>query len=86
MKNDKVVHVPKIIAASQFLFNEMVHPVEIDVGKKLRREIAYRYAYDWTAKLAPSLSYFWKDSKLVRINHMVSGQSIFLSINRIRIS
>ena len=58
MKNNKIIHIPKIVLTTQFFLNVMVHPIEIDVGKKLRREIAYRNAYDWTAKLAPSLSYF----------------------------
>ena len=43
--NNKIIHVPQIMAALQFFFNEMVQPVEVDVGKKLAGQVADRDSY-----------------------------------------
>ncbi len=39
MEDDKIVHVPEVIPATQFFLEVMIHPVEVDIGEELRGQI-----------------------------------------------
>ena len=45
VKNDEIIHVADVVSATQLLLNEVVQSVQIDVRKKLRRQISNRDPY-----------------------------------------
>src|SRR3989338_1609867 len=45
MKKDKIVNIPYVTLRSQFVFDKLVKLIQVNVGKKLRSEIAKGHAF-----------------------------------------
>ena len=58
MKDNKIVNIPDIIFAMKFLLDEMIHPIKVDVGKKLACQVS-----NWNA-----------DSVLNRCKKIIAGE------------
>lgn len=86
MKNDKIIHVAKIILTTQFFFNGVIETVEINIGEKLAGQISYRNTnYSWLAGWLCKLDAIEWETRIFSISHNVSLHAIFFLMSPIKI-